>query len=182
MRPSKWQRLGRVAVPVLAIVSLLLVHVQLRMRELHTAPAAMMVLYPHCYGTALSVLAGRKFQRLPVAKDAASEPVRAFLDLERDSISPVERFAAYFREAFPSRSSATSAITLNWTYLASSTSMRRRLSGGSSGSVGADSRHSISVSALWPACRYWLLPGSSLVDSAWVGWPGCCLPWRHTTD
>lgn len=80
-----------------AAIGILALHVWLRLSVLSECPtAALGSQYPHCYSTALSVLAGRGCQRLPIAEDGASQPVRAFLDLQRDGISQ-EEFNAYLQ-------------------------------------------------------------------------------------
>jgi len=85
----------RLLLSLLAIGAVLTFHAWLRCQQIPAEPKYS-VAYPHCYSSALSVLAGRGFQRLPIASETASAPVRAFLDLDRKAISS-EEFDKYLQ-------------------------------------------------------------------------------------
>jgi hypothetical protein len=77
------------------IVAVLALHFHLRWQAADRRPlAALLGLYPHSYSRSLSVLADRGLVRLPLGKDAASEEVRRFLDMEVDAL-PEAKFTAY---------------------------------------------------------------------------------------
>lgn len=79
------------------IAAVLLLHVALRLHALQRRPlAALGCSYPHCYSTSLSLLAGRGFYRLPLANDAASEPLKRFLDVQAPSLAATA-FADYLQ-------------------------------------------------------------------------------------
>lgn len=73
---------------VLMVFAVLALHVGLRWRANDRRQAAELhALYPHCYSRSISLLVGRGYERLPLADDAASKPVKQFLDIETLTLS-----------------------------------------------------------------------------------------------
>lgn len=87
----KSRRLGALA----CVAVVLLVHVGIRLRaEQHRPLVGLLGLYPHSYSRSISLVAGFGYERLIIGTDAASQPIKDFLDLKSPTLS-VEQLAAY---------------------------------------------------------------------------------------
>jgi hypothetical protein len=76
---------------IVLIAAVLFLHAQLRWQAVQQRPlSGLLAQYPHCYSRSLSLVAGRGFERLSVAPDSASLPVKRFLDLEVDELSTAD--------------------------------------------------------------------------------------------
>src|SRR5690349_5446159 len=73
------------AVVIAAVVCL---HTQLHWSAIsQRSPVVYLGNYPHSYSRSLSLAAGLGYQRLPLAADSASLPLKRFLDMQQESLS-----------------------------------------------------------------------------------------------
>jgi hypothetical protein len=78
----------RTLLPALMVLTVLALHVGFRWRANdERQPAASKSLYPHCYSRSISLVVGCGYERLPLADDAPSEPIKQFLDCRTPTLS-----------------------------------------------------------------------------------------------